>query len=48
MAAPQKGLIGPVEFIEVIDSSDLMSKINNWVLDEGVKNSIDGLKVAIK
>jgi EAL domain-containing protein (putative c-di-GMP-specific phosphodiesterase class I) len=34
---PQKGMIGPAEFIDVVESSDLISKINNWVLDEGVK-----------
>jgi EAL domain-containing protein (putative c-di-GMP-specific phosphodiesterase class I) len=45
---PKKGLIGPVEFIEVIESSDLMSKINNWVLDEGVKQLNRWLKSGYK
>ena len=45
---PQKGMIGPAEFIDVVESSDLISKINNWVLDEGVKQLSKWLKSGYK
>ena len=34
---PLKGIIVPNEFIDVAEASDLISKINDWVLQEGIK-----------
>jgi len=34
---PLKGIIVPNEFIDVAEASDLISKINDWVLQEGMK-----------
>ena len=45
---PKKGTIGSVEFIEVAESSGFISKINDWVLDEGVKQLNKWLKSGYK
>lgn len=34
---PVKGLLKPNEFIEVAESSGLILKVNNWVLEAGIK-----------
>jgi len=31
---PTKGIIAPDEFIEAVENSELISKINNWVIEE--------------
>lgn len=33
---PAKGTIIPREFIEIAENSELITKINNWVLEQGV------------
>lgn len=45
---PVKGVIEPSEFISVAETSDLMSKINNWVLDEGLKQLNQWLQCGYK
>ncbi|MGB2102170.1 MAG: EAL domain-containing protein [Porticoccaceae bacterium] len=34
---PAKGTIRPREFIEIAENSELITKINNWVLEQGVR-----------
>ena len=43
-----QGFIEPSEFIEVAETSDLISKINNLVLDEGLKQLNQWLKCGYK
>jgi diguanylate cyclase (GGDEF)-like protein len=34
---PVKGPLAPKDFIDVVENTDLMSKMNHWVLQEGIK-----------
>ena len=45
---PVKGVVGPNEFIEAAETSGLISKINNWVLEEGIKQLNKWLKSGYK
>lgn len=45
---PNKGLLEPDEFIEIAETSDLILRINNWVLEAGIKQLHKWLKKGYK
>jgi diguanylate cyclase (GGDEF)-like protein len=45
---PNKGFLEPGEFIEIAETSDLISRINNWVLEAGIKQLHKWLKKGYK
>ena len=40
---PVKGLIGPDEFIKIAEQGDIIARVNNWVLKNGIKQLCDWL-----
>ena len=40
---PVRGLIGPDEFIKIAEQGDIIARVNNWVLRNGIKQLCDWL-----